>query len=136
VGEVIPTDRELEVLKVLWQRGDATVREICDALNEEGVDLAYTTVLSFMQIMERKKLVGHHKVGKAYKYSPKLQRDTTFRELARCFLEKVFDGAVEEYVLHVLDSQELSVEELDRLEELIVSAKSRSKRKAKKGRRK
>ncbi len=132
MAEIIPTDRELDVLKVLWQRGDSTVRETCDALNEEGVDLAYTTVLSFMQIMERKGLVKHRKGGKAYKYYTKLERDTTFRTLARGFLDRVFDGAVDEYVYHVLDSQDLSTEELDRLEELIVARKSHSKRKTKK----
>ncbi len=98
----------------------------------EGVDLAYTTVLSFMQIMEKKRLVGHRKAGKAYTYFPMLQRDTTFRELARGFLDKVFDGAVDEYVLHALDSRDSSAEELNRLEELILSAKSRLKRKARK----
>lgn len=133
MGELVPTDRELEVLKILWRQDRATVREICDALKEEGVELAYTTVLTFMQIMERKGLVGHKRVGKAYAYFPKLPRDRTFQELAGDFLDKVFDGAMEEYVLHALQSRQLSVEDFNRLEKLIAAAKDRSKRKRKKG---
>ncbi|MCA9230672.1 MAG: BlaI/MecI/CopY family transcriptional regulator, partial [Planctomycetales bacterium] len=54
-----PTDRELEALKVLWELGEATVREICDQMNVAGEGLAYTTVLSLLQVMEQKGLVSH-----------------------------------------------------------------------------
>ena len=67
--ENIPTDRELEALKVLWRHGEATVREICDRMNEDGAKLAYTTVLSLLQVMEQKGLVEHRQSGKAYSYS-------------------------------------------------------------------
>jgi BlaI family penicillinase repressor len=133
VTEPMPTDRELAVLKILWRRPSATVRQICEALEEEGVQLAYTTVLTFMQIMEKKGLVGHECVGKAYAYFPKLRRDRTFQKLAGRFLDKVFDGAMDEYVLHALQSRPLSVEALERLEKIFAAAKKRSKRKRKKG---
>lgn len=126
--EYSPTDRELEVLKVLWDRGDCTVREVCDTLNSTGAELAYTTVLTIMQIMERKGLLGHKKVGKAYVYSAELNRDRTFRQLAGGFLDKVFDGAVDQYLLHAMESRRLSTEQLKRLEEMIAAAKRRSKR--------
>ncbi|MCL4853423.1 MAG: BlaI/MecI/CopY family transcriptional regulator [Bryobacteraceae bacterium] len=126
--EYSPTDRELEVLKVLWERGDCTVREVCDTLNSTGAELAYTTVLTIMQIMERKGLLGHKKVGKAYIYSAELSRDRTFRQLAGGFLDKVFDGAVDQYLLHAMESRRLSTEQLERLEEMIAAAKRRSKR--------
>jgi len=122
----------LEVLKVLWRQGPSTVREICEGLQEEGVKLAYTTVLTFMQIMERKGLVGHKRVGKAYAYSPKLQRDRTFQKLAGDFLDTVFDGAMEEYVLHALQSRRLTDEDLERLQKMIAAARTRSKRKGRK----
>ncbi len=57
--DVVPTERELQALKVLWQAGRATVREITAAINERGESLAYTTVLSLLQVMEQKGLVGH-----------------------------------------------------------------------------
>lgn len=66
-----PTDRELEALKVLWDRDWATVRDIAGALNAAGNDeLAYTTVLSLLQVMEQKGLVAHRRSGKAYVYTP------------------------------------------------------------------
>ena len=134
--ELLPSDRELEALKVLWNRGQATVREVCDALNREGNELAYTTILSLLQVMEQKGLVGHRRVGKAYAYFPKVRRDRTFRTLTARFLDKVFDGAVDEYLVHALQSRRLTAEQLDRLEEMINQTKHRTIKKARKGGRK
>ena len=135
-----PTDRELEALKVLWERGEATVRELADAMNGGakqvgGDELAYTTVLSLLQVMEQKGLVGHRREGKAYVYVPRAERQSTVRRMARSFLDKVFDGAVDEYLVHALESKRLSAGELDQLEAMLASARERSgKRRAKGGR--
>ncbi len=126
--EIIPTDRELEALKVLWQHDEATVRDIYDRMNQRGANLAYTTVLSLLQVMEQKGLVRHRQSGKAYLYSAEVQRDRTFRKLAGGFLEKVFDGAMDEYLVHALQSRPLSEEELDRLAKMIAEARTPSKR--------
>ena len=128
---VVPTERELQALKVIWQLGEATVREICDLLKERGDKLAYTTVLSLLQVMEQKGLVGHTASGKVYSYFAKVERETTFRTLARGFLDRVFDGAMDEYLVHALDSKRLSADELRRLEGLISQAKTRSRRNGK-----
>lgn len=132
--DCLPSDRELEALKILWSRGQATVREIWEALKQEGNDLAYTTVLSLMQVMEQKGLVGHKRVGKAYTYFSHVPRDRTFRELAAQFLDRVFDGALDEYLVHALESRRLTVEQIDRLEEMISQTKSRSLDRGKKKR--
>jgi BlaI family penicillinase repressor len=135
-----PTDRELEALKVLWERGEATVRELADAMNAGakqlgGDELAYTTVLSLLQVMEQKELVGHRREGKAYVYVPRAERQSTVRRMARSFLDKVFDGAVDEYLVHALESKRLSAGELDQLEAMLASARERSaKRRPKRGR--
>jgi BlaI family transcriptional regulator, penicillinase repressor len=121
--EMMPSERELEALKVLWTRGEATVRQICDAINERGESLAYTTVLSLLQVMEQKGFVGHTASGRVYSYFAKIDRDRTFRRLARGFLDRVFDGAMDEYVLHALGSKQPSGEELARLETLIAEAR-------------
>ena len=126
--EHIPTDRELDALKVLWQRGPSTVREIGDAMNQQRVGLAYTTVLSLLQVMEQKAMVGHRRLGKAYVYFAKIERESTFRKLAGGFLEKVFDGALEEYLVHALRSRNPDAAELDRLASMIVEARARSRR--------
>ena len=132
----VPTDRELEALKVLWQRGEATVREIYKEINAHQDDLAYTTILSLLQVMEQKGLVGHKLIGKAYAYYPKVERASTFQRLAARFLDKVFDGSLDEYVVHALQSRRLSAEELRRLEKMILDAKKRSGSRGKKRRRK
>lgn len=129
----IPTDRELEALKVLWRDKQATVRGLHEAMNEAGADLAYTTVLSLLQVMEQKGLVKHEQQGKAYVYSAAVQRKSVFRTLAGGFLEKVFDGAVDEYLVHALQSRRPSAKELDRLEEMIAEARAKAKGRPKKG---
>jgi predicted transcriptional regulator len=121
--DVVPTERELQALKVLWQLGQATVRDICDAINRQGERLAYTTVLSLLQVMEQKGLVGHTSEGKVYSYHARVRREPTFRRLAKGFLETVFDGAMDEYVMHALESRRLSAAEIERLETLIAAAK-------------
>jgi predicted transcriptional regulator len=139
--DAAPTDRELEALKVLWERGEATVREIADAMNAaaerrgEG-ELAYTTVLSLLQVMEQKGLVRHQRVGKAYVYAAQIERQSTFRRLAGGFLEKVFDGAVAEYLVHALESKRLTDAELDELESMLALARERSVKRGRKGGRK
>jgi predicted transcriptional regulator len=131
--ELVPTDRELEALKILWQRGETTVRDAWQAMTAAENDLAYTTVLSLLQVMEQKGLVGHRRVGKAYAYFAKVRREPTVRKLAGGFLDKVFDGAVDEYLVHVLDSRKLDEAELARLETMIGEARKRARPPRKKG---
>ena len=123
-----PTDRELDALKVLWKQGEATVREICTAMNSAGQQLAYTTVLSLLQVMEQKGLVAHRRQGKAYVYLPRIEREKTLRGLATGFLERVFDGSLDEYLVHALRPRRLSATELDQLETMIAEARLRSQR--------
>lgn len=128
MGELQPTERELEALKVLWERGEVTVRDLCAALNEHGAQLAYTTVLSLLQVMEQKGLATHRREGKAYVYAAAIAREKTFRELAGGFLDRVFDGAVDEYLVHALESRKFAPGELDELEAMIAAARQRSKK--------
>jgi BlaI family penicillinase repressor len=128
MSESLPTGRELEALKVLWERGTASVREIYQELRPrdgEG-ELAYTTVLSLLQTMEQKGLVGHESAGKAYRYFARAQREPTFRRLAGGFLDQVFDGALNEYVARALQSRRPSLAELEELERMIAEAKRQS----------
>jgi predicted transcriptional regulator len=121
--ETLPTGRELEALKVLWSRGKATVREIYGELRPRDGELAYTTVLSLLQTMEQKGLVGHEAAGKAYVYRAKVRRDHVFRRLAGGFLDQVFDGAIGEYVARALQSRRPTLAELEGLERMIAEAK-------------
>jgi predicted transcriptional regulator len=137
VMETIPTDRELEALKVLWRDGESTVRDIYDRMNLSGAKLAYTTILSLLQVMDQKGLVTHRQNGKAYLYAAAVGRDCTFRKLAGGFLERVFDGAMDEYLVHAIQSRRMSDDELDRLDKTIQEARRKdepSKRQPRKGR--
>ena len=135
--EIMPTDRELEALKVLWRQGEASVREIYDEINASeassgGDALAYTTVLSLLQVMEQKGLAGHHKAGKTYQYFAKIEpRSDSPPKWLPAFLHRVFEGAVDEYLVNALESRRPSLEELERLEAMIAEAKSRSKSQSK-----
>ncbi|MGA2245165.1 MAG: BlaI/MecI/CopY family transcriptional regulator [Verrucomicrobiota bacterium] len=122
---LIPTDRELEALKILWQQGPASVGDLCDAMKKPGSELAYTTVLSLLQVMEQKGLAGHRRNGKAYAYFARVERESTFRALAQGFLHRVFDGALDEYLVHALRSKATTPAELDRLAETIAKARNR-----------
>jgi predicted transcriptional regulator len=123
--ELIPTDRELEALKILWEQGPTSVGELCDALKKQGSELAYTTVLSLLQVMEQKGLVGHRQSGKAYHYFARVERESTFRALAGGFLDKVFDGALDEYLVHALHARTTTPAELDRLAQAVAEARTR-----------
>jgi predicted transcriptional regulator len=98
-------------------------------MSRQGHRLAYTTVLTLLQTMEQKSLVGHTAVGKTYSYFARVTRESTFRSLAREFLDSVFDGALDEYVLHALDARKTSPAELARLEAMLAEAKKKSRRK-------
>ncbi len=126
----IPTGRELEALKILWRRGASTVREIADALDDGRESLAYTTVLSLLQVMEQKGLVRHERAGKAYRYVARVRRESTCRRLAGRFLQDVFDGAMDEYLVHALRARDVSADELARLEAMIAEAKRRATKEA------
>ncbi len=121
----VPSERELQALKILWRRGEATVREVYDELAGRGEQLAYTTVLSLFQTMEQKGLVTHRAEGKVYFYSAKVRKESTFRRLARGFLDNVFDGAMDEYVVHALSARPVTATELARLEAMLAEARQR-----------
>ncbi len=128
MAEIEPTERELQALKLLWQRKRGTVREIWKELSESDRDLAYTTVLSLMQTMEQKGLVDHEAVGRAYAYFAKVDEKKTLGSLAKRFLDRVFDGAVDQYLVRALEGSRTSAAELDKLEQMIADAKKKLRR--------
>ena len=117
------TDRELEILKILWARGSASVREVQEDLNvEAAVPVAYSTVQTLLNIMEEKKgLVRHQVEGRTFIYSPKKSSERTIRELTRRFVDRVFDGALDRVMVALLDTKP-SVEELGRIRAMLDEA--------------
>src|SRR6185312_6174826 len=117
------TDRELEILKILWVRGKASVREVQDDLNKSAGPVAYSTVQTLLNIMEEKKgLVRHVVEGRTFIYIPKKSSDRTIRELTKRFVDRVFDGALDRVMVALLDTAPPSAQEFDRLRAMIDEA--------------
>jgi predicted transcriptional regulator len=114
-----PSERELEVLKVLWALGQGSVREVHERMSRPGDELHFNTVQTLLRIMEDKGLVGHGSEGRTFIYYPRYSRE---RASAR-FLNKVFDGALDELVVSMLQTRDASPEELKELEKLIARAR-------------
>ncbi|MDX2036839.1 MAG: BlaI/MecI/CopY family transcriptional regulator [Isosphaeraceae bacterium] len=121
------TDRELEILKVLWHRGKASVREVQEDLNKAAGPVAYSTVQTLLNIMEDKKgLVRHQVEGRTFIYVPKKTPERTIKELTKRFLDRVFDGALDRMMVALIDSKPPTAEEFDRLRAMIDEAQRQS----------
>ncbi len=122
------TDRELEILKVLWERGRASVREVQEDLNNvSATPVAYSTVQTLLNIMEEKKgLVRHVVEGRTFIYIPRKSSDRTIRELTSRFVDRVFDGALDRVMVALIDSKPPTPEEFDRLRAMIDEAQRQS----------
>lgn len=122
-----PTQRELEIMKVIWERGEASVRDVYEALRDE-LPIVQNTVQAFLRTMEEKGLVQHRVEGRTFIYRPLIEREPTRAQLASQLLQRVFDGAVDQLVQSVFDVRRPSPQEIARLEALLSEAKSGSKK--------
>jgi predicted transcriptional regulator len=113
------------VLTVLWGQGPATVRQILERL-PDGKQRAYTTVLTVMQGMSRKGLVTHTQKGPAHLYHPAVQRDEVVRPVMQTLLRNVFGGDPSKVVQALLDSTQVSEDEMNQIRELIRNASPES----------
>lgn len=121
-----PTDRELEILKVLWERGPCTVREVREALRP-GRRGAHTTVLTILQIMVDKGLAEADSSQHAHIYRARQSRPGMARRLTRDLVERVFDGSAAELVEHALHGQRATPEELREIRRVIDEVERRSR---------
>jgi predicted transcriptional regulator len=117
-GDITPSERELDILKVLWELGSGSVREVHQRLCPSG-GVAFTTVQTLLRIMEDKGLVEHHAQGRTFIYTPRHSRE----RVAARFLNKVFDGALDQFVLTILRSKDADPQDLEELEQLIARAR-------------
>jgi predicted transcriptional regulator len=113
-----PTDAELAILRVLWQRGPSTVRQVHDALNATK-KTGYTTVLKFLQIMHEKGLVSRDEAPYAHVYQARLPREEAQRTLVADLLNRAFEGSMSGLVLQALSSKKASKEELSQIRKVL-----------------
>ena len=115
-----PTESELAILRALWKKHPATVREVMETLNEErDPPLAYTTVLKFFQIMTDKGLVIRDDADRTHSYSPAVPPDTTKKQMVGDLLDRLFQGSVSELVLQALGTSKLSKAEAAEIKKLL-----------------
>jgi predicted transcriptional regulator len=110
------TDRELDVMEVLWTRGSATVAEVREALAEE---LAYTTVLTVLRVLEQKGYVAHQEEGRAHRYRPLVERGPAARSAVGRLVRKLFGNSPELLLTHLVSDRKLSDEEVRRVRDLL-----------------
>ena len=114
--EVAFTDRELDVMGVLWEAGSATVAEVRERLADE---LAYTTVLTVLRTLEEKGYVAHEEEGKAYRYRPLVAREAAGKSALTRLVRKVFRGSPEMLLTQLVSDRGLTRAELERMRELL-----------------
>ncbi len=114
--EIHFTDRELDVMGVLWDRGSATVAEVRERLAD---DLAYTTVLTILRILEEKGYVRHEEEGRAHRYFPMVERQAAGTSALERLLRKLFKDSPELLLTHLVSDRDLSEEEIRRMRQLL-----------------
>ena len=121
-----PTDAELAILRVLWQLGPSTVRQVHDVLMRER-PTAYTTALKLMQIMTEKGLVRRDETDRTHIYHSRLTEEQTQRQLIRDLMDRAFGGSSSKLVLQDLASKRASSDELAEIRQMLEGRKDSSK---------
>jgi BlaI family transcriptional regulator, penicillinase repressor len=121
-----PTDAELDILRILWERGPSTVREVYEQVSAYK-PVGYTTVLKQMQVMHAKGLLARSDRFRSHVYEPAQTRTHTQRQLAGSMLKQVFDGSARELVQSALAGRKVDRAELEQIRELLDEYERKSK---------
>ena len=130
-----PTDGELEILRVLWERGSATLGEVCEALRRER-QVATTTVATMLGVMLEKGLVRRKKAARGHQWSAAVTHAAAAKGMVGKLVDGVFDGSASRLVTHLVEGGKLSDDELAELRTLIDSHSNKVSRKGAKTQRK
>ncbi len=120
LDSIILTRQELQIMKVVWEMGAATVKDVCDTMSQKKA-VAYTTILTLMGILEEKGALVHTRSGRAFLYSPLLSRQQATRNQVRDVVNRFFDGGPEKLIEDILENEILDPKlrkyfgEIDRL---------------------
>lgn len=113
-----PTESELEILQILWQKNEATVREVHEILQEKK-NVGYTTTLKLMQIMLEKGLVKRNDISRSHIYKAAINQEKTQKDLISKFVDGVFGGSRMDLVLKVLGDQDSTPKEIEQIREFL-----------------
>lgn len=115
-----PTESELKILKILWEKGESTVREVHNTISQHKTS-GYTTTLKLMQIMLEKGLVGRNKKTKSHVYFPILKEKETQKYLINKLVNSAFSGSTSKLVLQALGNTKTSAKEIEEIREFLDS---------------
>ncbi len=126
------TEQELEIMKIVWERGEVTVREVYEELLERR-KIAYTTVMTMLGVLEGKEHLEKAVGERAYVYRPARPKQEVFgKRWSPDFISRVFNGSAKPLMQHLIDNEQVSREELDEIKTMLESeAKARKKREPK-----
>jgi BlaI family transcriptional regulator, penicillinase repressor len=113
-----PTERELQILSILWKRGPSTVREINSKINQNE-KAGYTTTLKLMQIMFEKRLLKRDESLKTHVYTPAYKENIVQKEIIDSLLNRVFAGSTEKLIMSALSAKKVSRDELENIKTII-----------------
>ena len=124
--------RQLAIMKLLWERGEATVAQL-QSLLEVDPPLAYSTVATVLSRMERKGLVKHRSEDRVFYYRPAVSQDRVGETIVGEFLGWMFNGSPSELVSHLLESDHVDAKELQRIKKLVSEHEARMKKQSRSG---
>ena len=116
------TKQELEIMKIVWNRNSATVRDVYEALLEQR-QIAYTTVMTMMKILEKKKFLKKTQQDRAFVYQPVRPKEQVIRTMVQDFVTRVFDGSAEPLLMHLVKDRHLSEKDVREITRLIRESK-------------
>lgn len=112
------TDGELELMQVLWRKGQASVGEVAEALPSDPPP-AYNSVLTRLRILEQKGYAGHEKSGRAFSYFPRIEQQEVRQHAVKRLVSQLFDGSPSELALNLLEESDVDPTEIARLRALL-----------------
>lgn len=112
------TRRELEVMKVVWRLGRATVRQVYEGQRQKKKP-AYTSLMTVMKILEQKGVLRHEVEGRAYVYYPTVSRSQMTHRMVKDLVQRLFDGSAAPLVLHLLEEEKFTPDTLKEIEEIV-----------------
>lgn len=113
-----PTETELEILQILWQKGPSSVRDVNDAMSHDK-EIGYTTTLKLMQIMNEKELTDRDTASRTHIYIAKVEEEKVKSGLLKNFINSAYRGSASSLVMQALGQSNASMEELDQIKSLI-----------------
>jgi len=125
------TDQELEIMKIIWRRGSATVRDVYEELLEHR-KVAYTTVMTMMGILEQKGRLKKSEDGRAFVYRPAEPQGKVVGSMVQEFVKRVFNGSAKPLLVHLVENLDIDKDQLDEISELLREKKLLKEKRRKK----